>query len=114
MPFLILAHSSALFRLLIGGACGGKTPHFLCPESAIWEDTVLVVAVHCARRHVCVQVELSRREGALVPESSGIHGSISCINQPVCVYESSSVCAVSLLLHQCLSLFLLHFRIYII
>lgn len=81
MPFLILAHSSTLFRLMIAGACGGKAPRFLCPESAIWEDTVLVVAVHHVRRHVCVQVEFSRREGVLVPESSGIHDSISCINQ---------------------------------
>ena len=111
MPFLVLAHSSTLFRLFIAGARGGKTPRFLRPESAIWEDTVLVVAVHCVRRHVCVQMEFSRREGALVPESAGIDDSIFCINQPAHVYESSSVCIVSLMFHQHLSLFLLNFRI---
>lgn len=65
---------------------------------------MLALAEHCVRRHVCVQVEFFRREGALVLESSGI----TYINQParllICVTVSLTFC-------QCYSLFLLNCRI---
>lgn len=101
MSFFTLAYSSALFRLLTTEACEGRTHCSLRPASAVWEDSVLVVAEHCVRRHVCVQVEFFRREGALVLESSGI----PCINRPA----RKLIClTVSLTFYQCFSLFLLN------